>query len=194
MTSTGRPPSDQPPEAIRTAYEEYGADEYYRRFGAEYRNPHEQTVRAVIAASVERNALDLSQVLDLACGSGEATRVLLDLGAGEVDGIDPYTAAAYRTATGRRAEELTFEDIAAGALADRKYSLVVCSFALHLADASRLPLLAWQLAQISEALLVVTPHKRPVLRPDWGWELVDEVLIDRVRGRCHRSEQRQKTD
>jgi SAM-dependent methyltransferase len=181
-------------EAIRTAYEEYGADEYYRRFGAEYRNPHEAAVRAVIASSVERNHLDLSHVLDLACGSGEATRALLELGAGDVDGVDPYTSAAYAAATGRRAEELSFEDVAAGALADRAYSLVVCSFALHLADVSRLPLLVWQLAEISDALLVVTPHKRPVLRPGWGWHQVDEVLIDRVRGRCHRREQGQDAD
>jgi len=81
----------------------------------------------------------------------------------------------------------TFEDVAAGALAGRHYTLTVCSFALHLADVSRLPLLAWQLATVSDALLIVTPHKRPVLRPEWGWELVDEVLIDRVRGRCYRS-------
>lgn len=180
--------TDQPPEAIRTAYEEYGAEEYYRRFGAGYRNPHERVVREVIGACVAREALDLGAVLDLACGSGEATRALLELGAAAVEGVDPYTAEAYRAATGRTAEPFTFEEIAAGALADRSYSLVVCSFALHLADVSRLPLLAWQLAQISGALLVVTPHKRPDLRPGWGWRLADEVLIDRVRGRTYRAE------
>jgi SAM-dependent methyltransferase len=178
-------PDDAQP-AIRTAYEEYGAEEYYRRFGAEYRNPHEARLGAVIRSSVERNALDLSRVLDLACGSGEATRVVTALGAGDVDGVDPFTTEAYRAATGRDAESLSFEDIAAGALADRAYTLTVCSFALHLADVSRLPLLAWQLAQISDALLIVTPHKRPDVRPDWGWELVDEIVIDRVRGRAYR--------
>lgn len=174
--------------SIRGAYEEYGAEEYYRRFGAEYRNPHENAVRAVIRESVERNALDLHHVLDLACGSGEATRAILELGADpiQIDGVDPYTAAAYSAATGSAAEELSFEDVAAGALAGRHYSLTVCSFALHLADVSRLPLLAWQLSQVSDALLIITPHKRPDLRPEWGWQLVDEFVRDRVRARTYR--------
>ena len=182
------PPSaaDDAPTAIRAAYEEFGAEQYYRRFGADYRNPHEEIVRSVIRSSVERNSLDLTAVLDLACGSGEVTRLVRELGAARVDGVDPFTGEAYFRATGQKAEAWSFEDVAAGALAGRRYSLTVCSFALHLADASRLPLVAWQLAQVSEALLVVTPHKRPDLRVSWGWELVDEVLIDRVRGRCHR--------
>lgn len=180
--------------SIRGAYEEYGAEEYYKRFGAEYRNPHEDAVRAVIRASVERNSLALRHVLDLACGSGEATRALLELGATEIDGVDPYTSAAYSAAVGRPAEELSFEDVAAGALAGRHYSLTVCSFALHLADVSRLPLLAWQLAQVSDALLVVTPHKRPDLRPEWGWRLVDEFVLDRVRARTYRRDDGEQTD
>ena len=173
--------------SIRGAYEEFGAEEYYRRFGADYRNPHETAVRAVIQESVKRNSLDLRHVLDLACGSGEATRALLEVGAKDIDGADPYTAAAYSAATGIPAEELSFEDVAAGALAGRHYSLTVCSFALHLADVSRLPLLAWQLAQVSDALLIVTPHKRPDLRPEWGWRLVDEFVRDRVRARVYLS-------
>ncbi|MFD0632560.1 hypothetical protein ACFQ9X_14060 [Catenulispora yoronensis] len=60
--------------SIRGAYEEYGPEEYYKRFGAEYRNPHETAVRAVIRQSVERNALELHHVLDLACGSGGDAR------------------------------------------------------------------------------------------------------------------------
>lgn len=183
--------------SIRGAYEEFGAEEYYKRFGAEYSNPHENAVRAVIRESVERNSLELDHVLDLACGSGEATRALLAMGAEDIDGVDPYTAAAYSAAIGIPAEELSFEDVAAGALAGRHYSLTVCSFALHLADASRLPLLAWQLAQVCDALLIVTPHKRPDLRPEWGWQLVDEFVRDRVRARVYladRHEQGQQAD
>ena len=185
--------------SIRGAYEEFGAEEYYRRFGADYRNPHEIAVRAVIQESVKRNSLELHHVLDLACGSGEATRALLEIGASpeRIDGVDPYTAAAYSAAIGIPAEELSFEDVAAGALAGRSYSLTVCSFALHLADVSRLPLLAWQLAEVSDTLLIVTPHKRPDLRPEWGWRLVDEFVLDRVRARVylsHRNGEGEQTD
>jgi len=75
---------------------------------------------------------DLSHVLDLAAGSGEVTLLLRERGVSRVDGIDPYTAEAYRQRTNQEAEPLTFADIAAGSLAGRRYSLIVCSFALHL--------------------------------------------------------------
>ena len=94
---------------------------------------------------------------------------------------------AGNTTTGAAQHASINEDVAAGALTGRHYSLTVCSFALHLADVSRLPLLAWQLAQISDALLIVTPHKRPDLRPEWGWRLVDEFVRDRVRARVYLS-------
>lgn len=57
------------------------------------------------------------------------------------------------------AEPHSFEDVAAGALAGRNFTLVVCSFALHLLDESWLPALATQLALVSDALLILTPHK-----------------------------------
>ena len=101
--------------SIRGAYEEFGAEEYYKRFGTDYRNPHEIAVRAVIQESVKRNSLGLHHVLDLACGSGEATRALCEIGAKDIDGVDPYTAAAYSAAIGIPAEELSFEDVAASA-------------------------------------------------------------------------------
>jgi hypothetical protein len=51
---------------------------------------------------------------------------------------------------------------------------------------SRLPVLATQLSLIGTALLVLTPHKRPQLRPEWGWLCADELLIERVRARYYR--------
>src|SRR4051794_17408381 len=150
--------------SVRGGYEAHGVAAYYRRFGAAYRNPHEPAVRRTLRAAVAAWRPDLSRVLDLAAGSGEATLALRELGAAEVDGIDPYTAAAYEARTGRPAAALSFEDVAVGALAARPaYSLVVCSFALHLCEPSRLPGVAAALALVSPALLVVTPHKRPVI-------------------------------
>ncbi len=171
--------------AIRNAYAQLGVTEYYAQHGATYRNPHEAQVRAVLSAALPTWGLDLAHVLDLACGSGEATRVLYDLGAEAVQGIDPYTGAAYTTRTGQTAERLRFEDIAAGVLSGRAYSLIVCSFALHLVAASRLPALCWRLAEVAPALVVVTPHKKPELRAAWGWHLHAEQLTQRVRARCY---------
>jgi SAM-dependent methyltransferase len=181
---------DAPPApAIRHAYEEHGADAYYRAFGAGYRNPHERRVRAVLAAVVAAHGPDLSDVLDLACGSGEATLALRDLGAGRVEGADPYTGEAYRARTGADALPYSFADVAEGALArhraGRRYTLAVCSYALHLCPASWLPRVAWELARAAEVLVVVTPHKRPDLRPEWGWEELDEIVADRARARVY---------
>ncbi|HEX8913365.1 MAG TPA: class I SAM-dependent methyltransferase [Humisphaera sp.] len=173
--------------SIRAEYERLGPDAYYRLHGADYRNPHEHAIGKALRTAVERWRPDLSRVLDLAAGSGEATLVLRSLGAGDVAGIDPFTHAAYERRTGRPCEPMTFEQVAAGGLAGRSYSLVVCSFAMHLVAESRLPLLASQLAAVAPAMWILTPHKRPRIDERWGWTLADELVVQRVRVRTHRS-------
>ncbi|MDB5295763.1 MAG: hypothetical protein JWO31_1746 [Phycisphaerales bacterium] len=180
----GDVPADR---SIRAEYERLGPAVYYRLHGPAYRNPHEASVAEALRRAVGRWRPDLSRVLDLAAGSGEATLALRTLGAGAIYGIDPFTHAAYARRTGSPAERFTFEDVAAGALAGRRYSLVVCSFAMHLCDPSRLPGLATQLALVAPALWVVTPHKRPHLLPGWGWTVEAEMVVERVRVRGHRS-------
>jgi 2-polyprenyl-3-methyl-5-hydroxy-6-metoxy-1,4-benzoquinol methylase len=176
-------------EAIRHQYEQHGVEGYYAQFGAAYRNPHEPRIREALRMAIERWPLDLSHVLDLACGSGEATLALGEAGAGEITGMDPFTDDAYRARTGRTAEALSFEQIATGALAGRRYSLIVCSFALHLLEESWLPALLAQLAQLSGHLLLLTPNKRPELKAGWGWRLEDEFVHERVRVRLYLSAQ-----
>ena len=178
--------SAQPP-SIRSEYEKRGVRGFYRDAGAEYRNPHEPQVRRCIAAAVAKWKPDLSRVLDLAAGSGEATLALRELGAGQVDGADPYTADTYFARTGSLARPLSFEGVAAGALAGRRYTLIVCSFALHLCEPSRLPAVCQQLGLVGDQLLVVTPHKRPVIDPTWGWVLLGEDVVERVRARFYRA-------
>lgn len=172
--------------AIRPLYETHGATEYYRNHGATYRNPHEPIVHALLEHAVHKFAIvPEARVLDLACGSGEATLALNAMGVQNIDGFDPFTASAYSQRTGRRCETSSFEDVARGVLATRRYELCVCSFALHLASASVLPNLCWQLALIGKMLWVLTPHKRPHIKVDWGWDLRDELLQSRVRLRVY---------
>jgi len=173
--------------SIRAEYVRHGALGYYERFGAQYRNPHELAVRRAIHAAVAAWDLDLTRVLDLACGSGEVTLALRELGAQAIDGLDPYTGYAYQARTGQAAESVSFEAIAGGALDGRRYSLVACSYALHLLDVSRLPRLAYQLSRVASALVVFTPHKRPQLRPEWGWVQTGEMVVERVRARHYQS-------
>src|SRR6476469_9120335 len=86
--------------AIRAAYEQYGVEGFYQRFGDSYRNPHERVIRAALGAALARWDLPLDRVLDLACGSGEVTLALRTLGCEAIDGIDPYTYQAYAARTG----------------------------------------------------------------------------------------------
>ncbi len=172
---------------IRKQYETHGVRGYYEQHGAEYRNPHEQSVARALAVGVHTWQPDLTHVLDLACGSGEATLALRAMGASAITGVDPYTGPAYQARTGQAAEPFSFEAIAAGALAGRAYSLIVCSYALHLLQPSRLPQLAYQLSQLAPALLVLTPHKRPYLRGEWGWAQTGELVVERVRVRYYLS-------
>ena len=175
------------PISIRGQYERHGSAAYYRRQGSTYHNPHEPVVREGVLRSLRMWSPGLSHVLDLAAGSGEATLVLREAGASRIDGIDPYTHAAYLARTGQAAEQMTFEQIAAGGLVGRSYSLIVCSFALHLCEISRLPGVCSQLAAVAAALLVLTPHKRPVIEPAWGWSLQGEQVWQRVRCRFYLS-------
>ena len=144
-------------------------------------------IREILGLAVDRWRPDLSNVLDLACGSGEVTLSLVEM-AHEMEnlsiaGIDPYTADAYHARTGKIAERTSFEQIAGGAPAGRRYSLIICSFAMHLIDQSWLPALLIQLGMISGSMWILTPHKRPEFRPEWGWTMEDEIVYDRVRAR-----------
>lgn len=174
-------------EDIRPRYEALGVTRYYSEYGSSYRNPHEPAVRKLIGLALNRWRPDLSNVLDLACGSGEVTLAVQDLVSHpdnvRVSGIDPYTADAYRERTGKTADPISFEQIAGGALAGRRYSLIICSFAMHLIDQSWLPALLLQLGLISDTMWILTPHKRPEFRPEWGWTMENEIVHDRVRAR-----------
>jgi SAM-dependent methyltransferase len=171
-------------EKIRLQYETMGVQGYYLSNGATYHNPHEKQIHVLLEQFAE--ILHYSNVLDLACGSGEVSAKILELG-GNVVGIDPYTAAAYQKRLGLTAEAISFDDIAKGALIARNYSLIICSFALHLADTSRLPLICYHLANISPKFLILTPHKRPVIKAEWGWQLETEMQFERVKARLYQS-------
>jgi Methyltransferase domain len=173
------------PFSVRQQYETHGVAGYYEEYGADYHNPHEAIIAEVLRLAVTRWQLDLTAVLDLACGSGEVTLALRSLGAGKIDGVDPYTGAAYLARTGQTAAALRFEDIAVGALQGQQYTLMVCSFALHLLPVSWLPAVLAQLRENAACLLLLTPHKRPVIRPEWGWQLHDEFVLEKVRARCY---------
>ncbi|CAL1713374.1 unnamed protein product [Somion occarium] len=142
---------------------------------------------------------------------------------------DPYTAEAYEARTRLQCAPLSFQDIAEGALPHVKpktvaptsndispelssleadtldvpvIEMVICSFALHLIEnPSELFSLLWELSTKCRWLVVLAPHKKPEIKPGWGWMKWDvetwseclmtqstgEFLKDRVHCRVYRS-------
>lgn len=173
------------PAPIRREYDRLGPDAFYQQYGSTYANPHAGIVRALVRDVAREQSLDLTHCLDLAAGAGEATLGLLDAGAARIDAIDPYTHVAFERSIGRPCEQVTFEQVAQGVLRGRQWSVIVCSFAMHLVERSRLPGLCIELAALTGVLLIVTPHKRPIISSDWGWQLRYESIRDRVRARVY---------
>jgi len=178
----------QQKKSLRNAYIEHDIETYYQKFGDDYRNPHEAIIQQILELTNQQWALDWHRVLDLACGSGEVTLALENIGILNVEAIDPFTYKNYQERTGKIARQFSFEEIATGALAGEKYSLIICSFALHLVPESRLPILLYHLGLVSNHLLIITPHKRPEIKPAWSWLSVDEIYWQKVRARLYTSD------
>lgn len=167
-------------KSIRDAYQSQGVVPFYQNHGAEYSNPHEQDIHKCLDLVLENWKPKIDNVLDLACGSGEITTHLKD---SNVVGTDPYTQDAYFKRTGRMPLLYSFEDISKGALEGWNFDLIICSFAMHLLDPSRLPNLCYALSRLSSKMIVISPHKKPVI--SWNWKLKGEWYVNRVRARCY---------
>lgn len=156
-------------KAIRNQYSKLGVDDYYRKHGAEYVNPHFPYIQKLLLQNQER--IDYERVFDFCCGGGEVTSVLQALGFSGMTGSDPYTQKAFLKNTGLKAMDFSFDDIIRGKLSG-SWSSIICSFAMHLCPEGQLFPLVYQLFQHSPQLIIITPHKRPQL------ERLDGVQLD----------------
>jgi hypothetical protein len=161
--------------SIRSSYEKYGVDDYYQTFGNEYSNPHID--RLTESLNIVNHSWKLNTVnsLDLCAGGGEITSVL-----GCTEGCDPYTHELYRKNTGNNCYEYSFDDIMHGKLT-KKYDTIICSYALHLAEPSKLPQIIYQLSCICKTFLLITPNKKPLIKNEWGMRLNNEAYINGIR-------------
>ncbi|KZT56438.1 hypothetical protein CALCODRAFT_524292 [Calocera cornea HHB12733] len=106
---------------------------------------------------------------------------------------DPFTAPAYTARTSRHCTPLSFADVADGCMPSlvagdegrsgdvasgeapdatmmpQIIDMVVSSFALHLCTPSELFALLYELSRKSTWLVVLAPHKKPEIKPGWGW-------------------------
>ncbi|KAI9217558.1 hypothetical protein BC828DRAFT_390881 [Blastocladiella britannica] len=178
---------------IREQYQVHGVDAYYESAGATYRNPHEPALRRAFnsmltqwsaAADVEDNSGSSPlRVLDLACGSGEATLFTTEWAARQSPprathfvAADPYTGDAYRERNGgAECRTWSFADISSGVLDDEDlhFDLTIISFALHLIEPSKAYGVLAALAPRSRYLMVLSPTKgvrEKHLASPPGWE------------------------
>ncbi len=147
-------------EAVRKLYEKYGVDKYYQRHHGDYQNPHLDLIRELLRQNASR--LDYSNVLDLCCGNGEVSSLLMEMGYPEVAGCDPYTFREYMKATGKPCFKYSFDDLIRGRLTG-SYSSVICSFGMHLCPEEKLFPLVSNLFALTTNIIIITPHKRPEL-------------------------------
>lgn len=76
----------------------------------------------------------------------------------------------------------------AGVLDERPpYDLVLASFCLHLLDKSFVATTLSALARSARLLVVLSPHKRPVIDESLGWRQLGELTANRVRVRLYES-------
>jgi len=176
---------------IRNHYSKVGVENFYRSHGHDYENPHFHQIEALLIQN--QNKIDYNQVLDLCCGSGEVSRVLSDLGYPNTIGCDPFTAEAYQRSTGKECLLWTFEDLIRGRL-QGEYSSVICSFAMHLCPEKQLYPLVYQIFRTTQQLVIITPHKRPMLENLDGIECQYEDYVLTERGKKVRLKSYQKSN
>eukprot|EP00930_Biecheleria_cincta_P105948 TRINITY_DN9907_c1_g1_i1.p1 TRINITY_DN9907_c1_g1~~TRINITY_DN9907_c1_g1_i1.p1 ORF type:complete len:401 (-),score=57.55 TRINITY_DN9907_c1_g1_i1:127-1329(-) len=187
-----------------------GVEAYYNN--TIWYNPLERQLRACLHTALELwnsrglfNKSDydadthpLGKVLDLACGSGEASLALLDWAEGWhgavkcLEAADPFNSDSYLLRTGRRAHLWSFEDVAEGVLAAKcrevetgllepAFDLVLCSFAMHLLKDPMLHKTLQALSEASRLLLIVSSREEPIVRhEESGWVLLDQLRCVKV--------------
>ena len=182
--------------SMRKEYGEHGVIGFYEKYGSTYRNKHAPEIKRAMRFVLAKFPPDLKhpttiRVLDLACGSGESTIALIENKAAvleNIDGCDPFTFEAFEEVCGKPAFKWSFEEISEGILdASKGYDLCICSFALHLLDTSKLFGCCYQLALKCKYLLILSPHKRPELKQEMGWNFVFEIVEERIHAKLYQS-------
>ncbi|HRJ14778.1 MAG TPA: hypothetical protein PLI34_07265 [Saprospiraceae bacterium] len=166
--------------AVRNRYAELGVEVYYREEGSDYNNPHFPQIRQLLLNN--RHRIDFSHSLDFCCGSGEVSKVVLEMGFPLPSASDPFTAEAYGRNFDAECLPWSFDDVIRGK-AEGRFSSVICSFAMHLCPEKKLFPLTRQLLSMAPQLVVVTPHKRPDLSKLEGVQLDFEDAWRTERGK-----------
>jgi len=153
---------------ITNQYRTIGVDKYYQDHAIDYDNPHKAQV---IECLKKLYSAKCEKVLDLACGDGLVTKWIKAHFEADIIGCDKFMADRYKKETGRDCKEFTFQDIANNkSNLDKDFNVVICSYAIDLVPQSYMPNLLWQLAQMSERLLIIRPNNHVLDNTFWEVE------------------------
>ena len=133
--------------SIKNKYKNIGIIEYYLKYGNIYRNPHEKQLNIGLPQFISNNKIN--------------TQI-------KCEGLDAYTNIAYFNRTGKACIIANIESYNFV----KKYDTIICSYALHLLDFKALLKVLTSLKQISKQLIVITPHDKPTITIDMGWNMV----------------------
>jgi SAM-dependent methyltransferase len=164
---------------VREGYSSLGVENYYLKHKSDYSNPHEEYIKIILEEFLCKKSIPKKyNILDLCSGSGEVSEILIDNGYFNVKGCDPFLNELYQTNIGNDCLKYDFMSIVQGNLIE-KFDIIICSFALHLAESSLLPTLLYQLSQVSNRLVIISPHKKPHIND--FWEKKEELYMNKVR-------------
>lgn len=175
-------------KSVRAGYEELGIEGYYKLHNKDYTNPHIKEIEYLLKQEIKKNYFG-TNILDLCCGSGEVTNILRkyeDTQKYNIEGLDPYTVRAYEKNTNNTCLIYDFKDIVQGALENKRYDTIICSFAMHLCEESMLNSLLYQLNLIANTLVIITPHKRPEI--NYWWKETYRQKLNKVTLRTYKKE------
>lgn len=141
--------------SIRHEYEKKGVAQYYLEHGNEYINPHYHDIHAAITKW--RNLFENKSIIDLCAGSGEVSTSLKSI-AQSIEGIDPFTYQSYQRNTRLKCHQHDFKRLAFEGF-PVKADMIVCSYAIHLCPESMIHQLTWQMTNVCNELIILSPHK-----------------------------------
>ena len=141
-----------------------------------YTNPHSSKFKFILKKlfswfpSDLMNLITLEQqpILDLACGTGQITEILMtDYHLEHILGLDPYLYQQYLFNTNKHVYPNSFDDLIMKRITLPSLSLIICSYGLHLCD--QIDELLEILKDSTRYLCVISPHGLPYISESSGW-------------------------
>ncbi|CAH6420175.1 Hypothetical protein KVN_LOCUS34 [uncultured virus] len=163
-----------------------GIESFYKNNCNNYINPHFDDIKKTLNY-ISNIKLNSDPILDLCAGSGEITLGINDLFANEIIGSDPFTFDLYKKNTNKVVFDWSFDDIMNGCMENYSFSIIFCSYALHLCSKSKIKLVCLELSRRSKYLCIISPHKKPHISENMGWKLKNTNKYKKIHMRFYDS-------